>query len=486
MSEEKKKEDKGFYNPIPSREDEAWGMRDLDKEFPIYGVFTSLFGGNWKELYRFAIRIAEDDVFLPTHFKGSPSTIMLVMLRGMEAGIPPIAALSLIIPTKGFFAMRGDALLDHIMASGNCTYWDIKESGSIKGKDYEVVITAKRQNPDGEIVKKFNFEMFERAKLFISDELYDQLGGAKAFTQSQNIRYEYPERVIKHFCMSFVIRDLFAKETSGLRSYEEVEHYKDYETVIMQDGKTVIAGKQIEFKSKSQKRSESLLDLMQKSGELDKNKDGRIEAVSKFHEDLHEKSMEKLFNGDGTIMEKEKYTPEELALCKGARAKFLNAILVDRKIYIEFLPNPNRISQQVKRELILAHQDGDEAFEKYINKQWNKKVYKAYKDAVLEFKGPDGDVDSDEVPQDKDRYHNPYGFEIPTIKDGNDKRELQESIDLANNIRNYVVEDNDEFLELIQSVPINDDGIQYKNIADFCTRAQSRDILSWLMSVYNG
>lgn len=462
--------------PFASKQDRKWGIGDLEKTFPLYeGVMGSLFG-NWKEMYSFATRIAIDKVHLPKHFWGNPQTLMMTWMKGLEIGIMPMEAQTVLIPLYGFWCMRGDAIKERILRSGKCAQkggWVITETGSIDRNSYSVTVSSKRIDPPAEREITFDFKQFQKAGLYISVEMYDQLGKA-AFTDSQLIRYEYPERTMLHMAQSWLARDLYADVLNGIRMYEEVEQYKSYETVIDKDGDgKIIVGKQMEYRAVSMKRSESLLDLMQVSGQMDTDPDGRLKVISENVTDMQKQYEDKLFDENNMIKDKEKYTREELLLCKGGRAKFLNAILSKRGVHLEFLPTTKRIALGDKRDLILAQQEGEKPFDMYITKRWSSKALKSYQSLVREFNSGDPEsvkTDNPEVFQEKGDDAG-WNFLIPNLDPVSRQRGLTSAGELGQQIRNFISDDDADFLKRIKEMTLPEGVAEFESIADFCKRS---------------
>jgi hypothetical protein len=132
---------------------------------------------------------------------------------GMELGLPPMAALQNIAAVNGRPAIRGDAMLGVVRATGELeefTEWHEDAGGKLARvpADFPDSVTAvcrvKRRGHEA-VETSFSVADAKRAKLW---------GGKGPWT-------EYPARMLKFRARSFALRDEFGDALRGLRPAEE-------------------------------------------------------------------------------------------------------------------------------------------------------------------------------------------------------------------------------------------------------------------------
>ncbi len=445
------------------------GTLNEDISYGKHETFHSSLLSNWRELYSWAVRMSRDKVFLPSYFVGSPAVIMAVVQYGDSIGMTEVESLLQLIPMKGFICIRGDAMMSLIATSGVLKKWEESEKGTFGRRTYKYTIKASRTDRKGEKSVSFGYEELNRSGLYISPSLYDQVRGG--LSKSQEIRFRYPERVCRYMALNFMVKDMFPDVSRGRLIAEAVEHYDNYDKVIREDG-TAIPGKPMKVVAESQKRNERLLSTLEIDGQLGKDKDGRLEIISEATENILDDKKTLLFDTEGRVLDKEKYTEEEIFSLKGSRTKHLNTIIAHRHIMVDFLP---KLSPDEKRQLILHHQKGWSDFKMYIVNQWGKRVSDNYDDLLRQSK-PEKIKRPSTI---KAEGSNKYSIKVPRINSETGERELSEALDLKADLENFVVESEKQFMSLILGIK-DSNGRSYTGMIDFCRRVPSAKLNAWL------
>lgn len=167
-----------------------------------------------------AMRLAKAVVvagLAPDSYKNDPSKIVLGIMAGMEAGLPPLYGLRQIAIINGRPSIWGDAAMALVQSKNLIDEYYEGEVGPQPTTDdlskwpdnfgYEVRI--KRRHQKGEYVGIFTVGMAKRAGLWLNHKKTPWL--------------EHPLRMLKVRARAFPLRDGFADALAGLAIREEME-----------------------------------------------------------------------------------------------------------------------------------------------------------------------------------------------------------------------------------------------------------------------
>lgn len=159
-----------------------------------------------------AARLAEAFVtagMVPESVKGKTTDetrakVMLVLLKGMEIGIPPVTAMETIMVINGRTALWGDGAAALIHRSGKMEY--IKSRYEGKAGDEVCIVTVKRRGSDEEVTRSFSMADARAASLLGK-------GPWRA----------YPLRMLFNRARAWAFRDAFADVLMGMSIVEELQ-----------------------------------------------------------------------------------------------------------------------------------------------------------------------------------------------------------------------------------------------------------------------
>ena len=153
---------------------------------------------NVTEAFRLA-EIIHTSGMAPTALK-TPEAVMVCILRGLEIGLPPMAALQHSFVIGGKPNLDGDAMLALVTASGLLA--DLQET--ISGEGDTMTAHCRAVRVDGR-QKEWSFSLKE----------------AKAAGLHGDNWKKYPKRMLRYRALSYVLRDLFPDVLLGLSPAEE-------------------------------------------------------------------------------------------------------------------------------------------------------------------------------------------------------------------------------------------------------------------------
>lgn len=155
---------------------------------------------------------------------GTPNKSMMAIgiMKGLELGVPPLAALANIAIINGRPTMWGDLMVAMVQRTGLMT--GIKEIGigtvpaasdNIAGFDneYGIQVEFSRKGVDGPFVGIFTVGDAKRAKLWMNPKKHPWL--------------YYPKRMLRQRAAGFALRDGFADCLAGMYFREEIEDFPD-------------------------------------------------------------------------------------------------------------------------------------------------------------------------------------------------------------------------------------------------------------------
>ena len=182
----------------PKRNVEAGGAltaivpRDLDEAWRLTGSF---------------IRAG----MVPDGIKGrddeeTRAKVMLVVMRGMEVGLPPVMAVSTIFIVNNRPSIWGDGAVALIQKSGKLKSMSIVYEGEPGQDDRKCIVTMHRHGQDAPYRGEFSMGDAKRARLTGKGPWRD-----------------YPDRMLKWRAFSWAARDGFADCLAGLSIAEEAQ-----------------------------------------------------------------------------------------------------------------------------------------------------------------------------------------------------------------------------------------------------------------------
>lgn len=146
----------------------------------------------------------------------------MVVLQGMEIGLPPMQAIQLLAMINGRITAHSEAVPGLLWSNGI----KIKDewSGTEMSDDWTAICTVTR--PDGErVTRKFSVSDAKRAKLWSPAEKITKKGPANTTYQDDNESpwHKYPQRMLWARALGFAARDGAADALRGLMVREELE-----------------------------------------------------------------------------------------------------------------------------------------------------------------------------------------------------------------------------------------------------------------------
>lgn len=157
------------------------------------GSVQALLPANMGEALQLATAVHESGL-APNSLK-SPQAVLVAMLRGMEAGLPPLAALSHIAVIQGKPSLDGDAMLALVEQSGQLDA--MKEHGN----DKSATCWARRR---GGREREFTFTIEDAKRAGLAGDNWKR----------------YPQRMLRYRALGFVMRDLFPDVLLGMSAAE--------------------------------------------------------------------------------------------------------------------------------------------------------------------------------------------------------------------------------------------------------------------------
>ena len=154
----------------------------------------------------------------PDSFKGDPKKITVAVLKGLECGLPPLAAVSNIAVINGRASIWGDAALALVQSRSVIESMEVTEIGTQPdadaetgrfAADYGFEVKIYRRGQKAPYTGKFTVGDARRAKLWMNP-------GKAPWMQ-------HPKRMLKIRATAFPLRDGFADCLAGLSIREEIE-----------------------------------------------------------------------------------------------------------------------------------------------------------------------------------------------------------------------------------------------------------------------
>jgi len=137
--------------------------------------------------------------------------VLIGIMKGMEVGLPPVAALSTIYIVNNRPTVFGDGALALLINSDKYEWHKEVITGETKKPDWTATCTIKRRGIEEPIVRTFTWQMA------IDASLTGKAGPWK----------NYPARQMQMRARAFAIRDGFADVMMGLGIAEEVNDYNE-------------------------------------------------------------------------------------------------------------------------------------------------------------------------------------------------------------------------------------------------------------------
>ena len=156
----------------------------------------------------------------PDSYKGDPSKIALGIMKGMEVGLAPLTALSVIAIINNRPTIWGDGAIALAQGSGTLDRLEESEIGtrpaegaevSKFGDDYGVEVRAYRKGQSSPYIGRFTVGDAKRAKLWMNP--------------SKAPWMLYPKRMLRQRAIGFALRNGFADCLAGMMIREEVEDF---------------------------------------------------------------------------------------------------------------------------------------------------------------------------------------------------------------------------------------------------------------------
>ena len=151
---------------------------------------------------------AAASMLAPVSLRGRPQDVLIVLLRGRELGIPPMAAMAGIHVIDGRAVLSADLMVGVAMASGLCSAWSVVES-----TDERAVVEASRTSPTRTERVVWTRADSERAGLFRP---------TKSGAPSNHTRF--PAQMFVARAQAIMARRLFPERLVGLYTADELDH----------------------------------------------------------------------------------------------------------------------------------------------------------------------------------------------------------------------------------------------------------------------
>lgn len=190
--------------------------------------------------------------------KGNLAAVITVLIQGGQLGLNPMTALQHIVPVNGMTTIKGDMAKALIFNSGKLKKgsWIESSSGSIQSQDYEVTISATREDNGVTLSRSFSVTEAKRAGLWITDQ---QATGQEGWKYKLSPWYRYQSRMITYRVIGFIARDLFSDVLNGMVTTEEAGDYvqDQAEIINLPNGNQAILPDKREAQSRSEKLNQT-------------------------------------------------------------------------------------------------------------------------------------------------------------------------------------------------------------------------------------
>lgn len=426
--------------------------------------------GSIENIKEFAQRMSNSDYLLQEQFRGKPTEIEMAIWYGIDLGMTPIQSIMNLIPKEGHMTMFGDMAKALVNRSGLVERWEESESGTIKEETYSFTISTKRVNGlDKTITLDVNW--MKRSGLWVSKDYIKKAG--QNVPSSVLIRYRYPDRTIQYNCLSWVIRAVYPDILKGIRPVEEVDNYINN---MRKEARTEGFYAPIPELEDSAKETSSKITHKASTG----NQMMQEQPITNG-EDESSKERDKLV---AQMKSEGKYTEKELLAMKGKKIHKLKAIMNDLGVYPELIKGKN--TQQKMVDFVLAKQEGPEAFNEFLAKNYHRLSVQSYHRKVTEYEKQKDNVIPLKVRQQTKAAanSNKYSIEVTEVNDQTKMRTIQEARKLSLAIRDKVMDtDNmEEFQKSLAKAGI--DPAEYTDSGEFIRSAPKAIIDDWLNKNY--
>jgi ribosome modulation factor len=152
----------------------------------------------------------------------NPNAVSVVIMAGMEIGLPPMQAMQSIMVVNNKPAIYGDAAIALVRQSGLLHSMTERIEG--EGDAMVAVCQVARKGGDGEAV-----EVVEE-RFSVEDAKLAGLWTKKGPNGSATPWQTYPKRMLKFRARGFALRDLFADVLKGMRTVEEEQDHERMES----------------------------------------------------------------------------------------------------------------------------------------------------------------------------------------------------------------------------------------------------------------
>lgn len=146
----------------------------------------------------------------------------MIIMQGMELGIPPMQAVQLLAMINGRITAHSEAVPGLLLSKGFKIKKEFK--GAEMSDDWTAVCTLTR--PDGGVfVGEFSVRQAKRAKLWSPDEKVTKKGKGGSTYQADNDSpwHKYPDRLMWARALGFASKDGAADALKGMMVREEME-----------------------------------------------------------------------------------------------------------------------------------------------------------------------------------------------------------------------------------------------------------------------
>jgi len=138
---------------------------------------------------------------LPEHFKGNVANVFWAIAKGLELGLPPIAALSGVYVVHGKPALYANTMVAVVLASGKAHFFT-----RVSSNDTEATYETHRIGAPAPVRRTVTLEYAKRAGWTKQNPKYDQ----------------EPQRMLEHRCKSWLAQDIYQDVLHGISSVEEL------------------------------------------------------------------------------------------------------------------------------------------------------------------------------------------------------------------------------------------------------------------------
>lgn len=188
---------------------------------------------------RFSVTIFESGL-APKDLK-SPQAVTIVLLQGLELGLPPMMSIQRIAVINGRPAIWGDAALALVYSRGAAE--DIEEFFEGEGEEFKAVCIAKRKGKPTPVRQEFSVADADRARLWdvrpmVRKYYWNKSGEreqSKHETPNDSPWYRFPKRMLQMRARGLALRDAFPDVLMGLYIAEELQGGREEDQPVVDD-----------------------------------------------------------------------------------------------------------------------------------------------------------------------------------------------------------------------------------------------------------